>query len=408
MQEIRCPNCGKVFQVDEAGYAQILQQVHDSEFTKELARREKEMQQKKESDLAIARMKQEKIHSEEISKKDSEIAEKENLIGQLKAQLEKAETEKKLAVSEAVTEKDRELSEKGNEITKLLGDIELQKKEGVLRVAALVEQHKGELKLRDEEIERLKDFKARQSTKMVGESLEQHCMTQFNQIRMTAFPNAYFEKDNDAKSGSKGDFIFRESADGTEFISIMFEMKNEMDTTATKHKNEDFFKELDKDRKEKKCEYAVLVSLLESDSELYNNGIVDVSYRYPKMFVVRPQFFIPIISLLRNAALDSLEYRTKLAAVQDQQLDLYHFEENLSQFKLSFADSFRKATDRFEDAIKGIDNTISALTRIRENLVKSENHLNVANNKLEDVSIKKLTKNAPSVRAMFEEKKTAE
>ena len=406
MQEIRCPNCGKVFQVDEAGYAQILQQVRDSEFEKELAHREKEMLQKKESDFEIARMKQEKSFSAELSKKDSQIAENEKLIGQLKARLDKAETEKQLAVTEAVREKDKELSEKGTEITKLRSDLLLQRKEGELRETALIEQHKGQLQLRDEEIERLKDFKARQSTKMVGESLEQHCLNQFNQIRMTAFPNAYFEKDNDARSGSKGDFIFRESAGGTEFISIMFEMKNEMDTTATKHRNEDFFKELDKDRREKKCEYAVLVSLLESDNELYNNGIVDVSYKYPKMFVVRPQFFIPIISLLRNAALSSFEYRSKLAALQEQQLDLYNFEQNLSQFKLSFADSFRKATDRFEDAIKGIDNTIRALTTIRENLVKSENHLNTANNKLEDVSIRRLTKNAPSVRAMFDDKKT--
>ena len=405
MQEIRCPNCGKVFQVDEAGYAQILSQVRDREFEKQLQQREEELIKRKESDLAVARLEQEKKYDKAMSQKDSELAQKDSRIQQLTARLEKAEAERKLAVSEAVLEKDRELSEKTAEITRLTGDLELQKKEGELRENSLLEQHRGELKLRDEEIERLKDFKARQSTKMVGESLEQHCLNQFNQIRMTAFPNAYFEKDNDAKSGSKGDFIFRESSGGTEFISIMFEMKNEMDTTATKHKNEDFFKELDKDRNEKKCEYAVLVSLLESDNDLYNNGIVDVSYRYPKMFVVRPQFFIPIISLLRNAALSSLEYREKLAVVQNQQLDLYHFEENLSLFKSSFADSFRKATDRFEDAIKGIDNTISALTKIRENLVKSENHLNTANNKLEDVSIKKLTKNAPSVRAMFEEKK---
>ncbi len=405
MQEIRCPNCGKVFQVDAAGYAQIIQQVRDKEFEKELERREKELVQRKEGDLLIARMKQEKSHADELLKIENKLAEKDRLIEHLKAQLDKADTEKKLAVSEAIQEKNRELSEKGTEITKLQSDLDLQKKEGELREHNLTEKHKGELKLRDEEIERLKDFKARQSTKMVGESLEQHCMTQFNQIRMTAFPNAYFEKDNDIRSGSKGDFIFRESSEGTEFISIMFEMKNEMDTTATKHKNEDFFKELDRDRNEKKCEYAVLVTLLESDNELYNNGIVDVSYRYPKMFVIRPQFFIPIISLLRNAALNSLEYQKKLTEVQNQQLDLYHFEENLSLFKSSFADSFRKANDRFNDAIKGIDNTISALTKIRENLVKSENHLNTANNKLEDVSIKRLTKNAPSVRSMFEERR---
>ena len=408
MQEIKCPNCGKMFQVDDSGYTQIVSQVRDKEFEKELDRREKELAQKKEKDLTIARMEQEKSYNEEIAKKDSEIADRDRMIEQLKAKLSGSETEKKLAVTEAIQEKDRELSEKENEIGKLQGKLELQKREEELKEKTLIEKHTGELKLRDEEIERLKDFKARQSTKMVGESLEQHCMTQFNQIRMTAFPNAYFEKDNDAKTGSKGDFIFRESADGTEFISIMFEMKNEMDTTATKHKNEDFLKELDKDRNEKKCEYAVLVSLLEADNELYNNGIVDVSYRYPKMFVIRPQFFIPIISLLRNAALNSLEYQKKLADIQNQQLDIYNFEENLAKFKEGFAYSFSQASARFADAIKGIDNAISALTKIRENLVKSENHLNTANNKLEDVSIKKLTKNAPSVRAMFDEIKTEE
>ncbi|MCR4586089.1 MAG: DUF2130 domain-containing protein, partial [Lachnospiraceae bacterium] len=324
MQEIKCPNCGKMFQVDDSGYTQIVSQVRDKEFEKELDRREKELAQKKEKDLTIARMEQEKSYNEEIAKKDSEIADRDRMIEQLKAKLSGSETEKKLAVTEAIQEKDRELSEKENEIGKLQGKLELQKREEELKEKTLIEKHTGELKLRDEEIERLKDFKARQSTKMIGESLEQHCMTQFNQIRMTAFPNAYFEKDNDAKTGSKGDFIFRESADGTEFISIMFEMKNEMDTTATKHKNEDFLKELDKDRNEKKCEYAVLVSLLEADNELYNNGIVDVSYRYPKMFVIRPQFFIPIISLLRNAALNSLEYQKKLADIQNQQLDIYN------------------------------------------------------------------------------------
>lgn len=312
MKEIKCPHCGQIFQVDESGYAQIVQQVRDKEFEKELARREQELAQRQKDDLKIATMEQEKSYGESLSKKAAELAEKEKQIEQLKAQIDKAETEKKLAVTEAVQAKEKELSEKGAEIAELQSNLALQKKEGELRENNIREQFHGELKLRDEEIERLKDFKARQSTKMVGESLEQHCLTQFNQIRMTAFPNAYFEKDNDAKTGSKGDFIFREESDGTEFISIMFEMKNEMDTTATKHKNEDFFKELDKDRNEKKCEYAVLVSLLESDNELYNNGIVDVSYRYPKMFVIRPQFFIPIISLLRNAAMNALEYQKSL------------------------------------------------------------------------------------------------
>lgn len=416
MQEIKCPNCGKVFQVDESGYSQIVQQIRDKEFNLELERREQELSRKNESDLTIAKMEQEKKHSEELSAREAELAEKESEIEKLKAQLLNADTEKKLAVSEAIKDKDKEISEKGNEINILKSDLELQKrefelresnlaKENELKETNLTRQFQGELKLRDEEIERLKDFKARQSTKMVGESLEQHCQAQFNQIRMTAFPNAVFEKDNDDSSGSKGDFIFRESSEGTEFISIMFEMKNEMDTTKTKHKNEDFFKELDKDRKEKNCEYAVLVSMLESDNELYNNGIVDVSYRYPKMFVVRPQFFIPIISLLRNAALNSLEYRQKLEIVQNQEIELSNFEENLATFKKSFADSFRLASERYEDAISGIDKAIASLNKIKDFLMKSENHLRIANNKAEDISIKKLTKNAPSVRAMLEENK---
>ncbi len=340
MQEIKCPNCGQVFQVDETGYAQIVQQVRDSEFEKEIAKRESELAEKRENELRMARMEQEKQFDKTLSEKESELADREKKIellkaekqsetekirtekdneierlkaerdreverikadkdreidrlradlteqlNKLKAEVEKSDTEKELAVTKAVQEKDKEIADKNAEITKLSGDLEVQQRQSELTEKQLLEQHKGELRLRDEEIERLKDFKARQSTKMVGESLEQHCQNQFNSIRMTAFPNAYFEKDK----GSKGDFIFRESSDdGTEFISIMFEMKNEMDTTATKHKNEDFFKELDKDRKEKNCEYAVLVSLLEADNELYNNGIVDVSYKYEKMYVIRP------------------------------------------------------------------------------------------------------------------------
>ena len=257
----------------------------------------------------------------------------------------------------------------------------------------------------DELIEYYKDFKARQSTKMVGESLEQHCLTQFNSLRMTAFPTAYFEKDNDARTGSKGDFIFRDSVDDTEFISIMFEMKNEMDETATKHKNEDFFKELDKDRKEKKCEYAVLVSLLEIDNDFYNNGIVDVSYKYPKMYVIRPQFFIPIITLLRNAALNSLQYRQELELVKHQQLDILHFEENMDSFKKGFARNYELASKRFKTAIDEIDKTISHLQKTKDALLSSENNLRLANNKADDLTIKRLTKNAPAVKEMFDELK---
>ena len=449
MQEIKCPNCGEVFQVDESGYAQIVQQVRDKEFEKELERREKELAQKNENNLTIARMEQEKSHNEELSKKNNELVEKDRLIEQLKsqiagnetekklaineavqkkekesdstiskkneelaekeheiehlkAQLERADTEKKLAVSEAVQSKEKELSDKVTEITELKGQLSSKETESQLKEKSLKEQYEDKLKLKDEQIEYYKDFKARQSTKMVGESLEQHCLTQFNSIRMTAFPTAYFEKDNDAKTGSKGDFIFRESsADGTEFISIMFEMKNEMDETATKHKNEDFFKELDKDRREKGCEYAVLVSLLEIDNELYNNGIVDVSYRYEKMYVIRPQFFIPMITLLRNAALNSLKYQQELQIVKNQQLDILHFEENMKVFKDGFARNYELASRKFQDAIEDIDKTIKALEKTKADLLSSERNLRLANDKAQDLSIKKLTKNAPSVRAMF-------
>ena len=409
MQEIKCPNCGTVFQVDESGYAQIVQQVRDKEFEKELKRREEELAQKKESDLAIARMKQEKTYSEELSKKKDELADKDHEIERLKAKLEAAQTEKKLAVTEAIREKEKELSERATEITELKGQLTSKDAENRLKEQTLKEKHEAELKLKDEQIEYYKDFKAKQSTKMVGESLEQHCLTQFNQIRMTAFPKAYFEKDNDAKTGSKGDFIFREASDdGTEFLSIMFEMKNEMDTTASKHKNEDFLKELDKDRREKNCEYTVLVSLLEADNELYNNGIVDVSYRYPKMYVIRPQFFIPMITLLRNAALNSLKYQQELQVVRSQQIDLQNFENEMQTFKDAFARNYDLASRKFKTAIEEIDKTIDHLQKTKEALLSSENNLRLANNKAEDLSIKKLTRNSPSVRAMFEEIKAEE
>ena len=334
MQEIRCPNCGQVFQVDESGYAQIVQQVRDREFAADVERRAKELTEKKENDDRIARMAQEKTHGEQLAKKESELAEKQQEIERLKARISSSEMEKELAVSQAVQGKEKEISDKNSQIVALQGALASKETENELKVTSLKNEFQAAIKMKDEQIEYYKDFKARQSTKMVGESLEQHCLTEFNKIRMTAFPTAYFEKDNNAKTGSKGDFIFRETAeDGTEFISIMFEMKNEMDTTATKHRNEDFFKELDKDRREKNCEYAVLVSLLESESEYYNSGIVDVSYRYEKMYVIRPQFFIPMITLLRNAAKNSLQYRQELQIVKNQQLDILNFEKNMNTFK---------------------------------------------------------------------------
>lgn len=464
MQEIKCPKCGEVFVVDESGYANIVKQVRDKEFAKELKKREEELKDAQQKDLDLVRLEQKNQLDKALSAKDSELSEKDkkiqeleaciknndisrNLavteavtakekeisqkndeinalkadyiaknmeqdkeIAQLQAKLANGENEKKMAVSEARQLKDKELAEKNTEIIRLKDQLSNKDTEKQLGEESLKREyeaklkHKDEqLKEKDEQIDYYKDFKARQSTKMVGESLEQHCLTQFNSLRMTAFPTAYFEKDNDAKSGSKGDFIFRESVEGTEFISIMFEMKNEMDETATKHKNEDFFKELDKDRREKKCEYAVLVSLLEMDNELYNNGIVDVSYRYEKMYVIRPQFFIPMITLLRNAALNSLKYRQELEAAKNQQLDIANFEENMNAFKQGFGRNYEIASKKFKTAIDEIDKTITHLQKTKDALLSSENQLRLANNKAEDLSIKKLTKNAPSVRKMFEE-----
>ncbi|WWR16128.1 DUF2130 domain-containing protein [Lachnospiraceae bacterium JLR.KK008] len=403
MQEIKCPSCGELFVVDETGYAQIVQQVRDKEFENECKRREKEIEEKKEREQKLARMEQERQFGEALSSKDAEIFEKEKVIEQLRSQIAGKETEKQLAVREVASEKEKELFQKDAKILELKSQLSSKEAEHELKERSLHEQYEDKLRLKEEQIEYYKDFKARQSTKMVGESLEQHCLNQFNSLRMTAFPAAYFEKDNDVKAGSKGDFIFRESADGVEFISIMFEMKNEMDQTATKHKNEDFFKELDKDRRAKQCEYAVLVSLLEIDNELYNNGIVDVSYKYEKMYVIRPQFFIPMITLLRNAALNSLQYRRELEMAKHQQVDILHFEENMNAFKEGFARNYRIASDKFKTAIDEIDKTISHLQKTKEALLSSENNLRLANNKAEDLSIKRLTKNAPAVREMFEE-----
>lgn len=403
MQEISCPHCGKIFQVDDSGYQQIAQQIRDQEFDRELLRRMKEVELQRERELEILRLREEKERARSLTQKDALIADQEKKIAELAAKLEASEGKTRLAVAEVLQQKNEELHQKTTELTKLQGELEHKDSEHQLQAKALEEKYEGELKRKDEQIEYYRDFKARQSTKMIGESLEQHCLTEFNAIRMTAFPNAYFEKDNEVRNGSKGDFIFREaSEDGTEFISIMFEMKNEADETASKHKNEDFFKELDKDRREKNCEYAVLVSLLEIDSELYNKGIVDVSYRYPKMYVVRPQFFIPIISLLRNGALNTLEVRQELQLIRNQQLDIRHFEENMNTFKEGFARNYRLASERFQTAIQEIDKTIDHLQKTKSALLSSENNLRLANKKADELSIRKLTKNAPSVRDLFE------
>lgn len=408
MQKIKCPNCGEVFMVDESGYAQIVKQVRDREFDRELRQREKELEDLKEKDLELAQIKQKEAFDKALSLREAALSEKDREIALLKAQLGNSETEKRLAVSEAVQKKEKELSEKATQITELRSQLSGKETERQLKEQALQKQYEDRLRLKEEQIEYYKDFKARQSTKMIGESLEQHCLNQFNALRMTAFPRAYFEKDNDARTGSKGDFIFREAADGVEFLSIMFEMKNEMDETATKHKNEDFLKELDKDRREKGCEYAILVSLLEIDNDLYNNGIVDVSYKYEKMYVIRPQFFIPMITLLRNAALNSLQYRQELEVTRHQQIDLLHFEENMNAFKDGFARNYRLASDKFKTAIDEIDKTITHLQKTKDALLSSENNLRLANNKAEDLTIKKLTKNAPSVREKFDELKSGE
>ena len=407
MQEIRCPKCGEVFTVDESGYAAIVKQVHDKEFDKEIQRKENDFKADKEKAVELAVTKAEAEKDKTIAdlqnqintlkgEKDLELSKKDQEISRLNSQIELEKTKSEDAIDAAVKEKESKISELEN-------SIQLQKTEFELKEKNLIDSHSTALKMKDEEIAFYKDFKAKQSTKMVGESLEQHCESEFNKIRMTAFPNAYFEKDNDARTGSKGDYIFKESKDGTEFISIMFEMKNEMDETATKHKNEDFFKELDKDRKEKGCEYAVLVSLLESDSEYYNSGIVDVSYRYDKMYVVRPQFFIPIITILRNAALSSIEYRTALAIEKSRNIDVTDFEDKLLDFQTKFGRNYELASKKFQDAIDDIDKTIKNLEKVRADLVGSENQLRLANDKAQDLSIKKLTKGNPTMQAKFAE-----
>lgn len=409
MNELKCPHCGEVFQIDENGYNQIIKQVRDSEFQKDLKERQKELEKNTENTIEIEKLKKEKEKEELLKKKETEISQKDQEIEKLRNELKNSQIKQDLAIVQVVEKKNEEIAEKTKEIFTLQSS--LSNKENERKIAEtelkkeLVDKYENELKIKNEELERLKDFKLRQSTKMVGEDLEQFCLNEFNKIRMTAFPNAYFEKDNDIKTGSKGDFIFKEEKNGIEVISIMFEMKNEISTTTKKHKNEDFFKELDKDRCEKNCEYAVLVSMLEADNDYYNTGIVDVSYRYNKMYVVRPEFFIQIISLLRNAALNSLQYKEELAVVKNQQLDIQNFESNMLAFKDAFSRNYRIASEKFKTAIDEIDKTIEHLQKTKAALLSSENNLRLANNKAENLSIKKLTKNAESVRQMFAEQK---
>lgn len=479
MNEIKCPKCGEAFTVDESGYAAILGQVRDSEFQKEIKKREELIKSKFESDSKAIEEKNKSNYEKKLSetkqeierlksqiqtaesnkllalkdeevKAQNELAEKDAIIKQLqneithkekyfnsekenelklaeanaKAQLEKmlsdsrqeieqlkakiqsSEADKSLALKEEEIKKKDELQAKEQIIHQLQNKITTTENNKELEIRTLTDKFTFQLKEKEDTINYYKDLKTKLSTKMLGETLEQHCEIEFNRLRATGFPKAYFEKDNDATSGSKGDYIFRESSDsGTEFISIMFEMKNEMDTTATKKKNEDFFKELDKDRNEKKCEYAVLVSLLESDSELYNSGIVDVSYKYPKMYVIRPQFFIPIISLLRNAALNSIQYIEKMEEFRKQNIDISNFEKDMLDFQDKFSRNYNLASKKFKDAIEGIDKTISQLEKTKASLLSSENNLRLANDKAQDLSIKKLTRKNPTMTQKFAELK---
>lgn len=408
MNEIICPNCKKAFKIDEAGFAAIVKQIRDHQFEDELQNRLILAEKDKNSAIEIAEAKVRETLQQQLAQKEIELSQKlsqkENDLFQLKAKLDSVEIEKKLAVNEATQQIEKERDALINEVkTK---ELEKQNLESSLKQQFTIELQSKEtiIKYKDDEIARVKDMKARLSTKMMGETLEQHCETEFNKLRATAFQNAYFEKDNDARSGSKGDFIYKECDEaGNEIISIMFEMKNEGDETATKKKNEDFFKELDKDRNEKKCEYAVLVSMLEGESDYYNTGIVDVSHKFPKMYVVRPQFFIPIITLLRNAAMNSLKYKAELALVRNQNIDITNFEEKINQFKEGFARNYDLASRKFQTAIEEIDKTIIHLQKTKEALLSSDNNLRLANQKAEDLTIKKLTYGNPTMKSMFDE-----
>lgn len=403
MAELKCPKCGTTFKVDNTSYADILNQVRNHEFEAELEKRlEQSLRSEKQShqaEIAELKAKFEQASTELKAK----LAQNKT---EFEAKLAQSKTEQELAVARATAPIERERDSLKNSLVAAQNEaklnLETANSRAKLSEAALITKYESALKLKEEENERLKDLKSKLSTKMVGETLEQHCQTEFNRIRTAAFPHAYFEKDNDARTGSKGDYIFRELDEaGNEIVSIMFEMKNENETTATKHKNEDFFKELDKDRREKNCEYAILVSLLESDSELYNTGIVDVSYRYEKMYVIRPQFFIPIITLLRNAALSSLQYKQELAVVRSQNIDITHFEENMEKFKVGFARNYDLASRKFKTAIDEIDKTINSLQKTRDALLSSENNLRLANNKAEELTIKRLTRGNPTMAQKF-------
>ncbi len=418
MNDIICPNCKKAFKVDEAGFAAILKQVRDHQFEEEIQTRLDLAEQEKQNAIKLAEAQVKSSYQDALARKELEIskligknelelaeklAEKEANIANLKSKIEKAELDKTLSVTEAVRVIEKERDSLTNDLKSKETEMELQEKSLKERFAAVLKTKEDIIQMKDEEIALRKDMKLKLSTKMIGETLEQHCENEFNRLRATAFQRAHFEKDNDSRSGSKGDFIYREEDEaGNEIISIMFEMKNEGDETATKKRNEDFFRELDKDRNEKKCEYAVMVSLLEAESDLYNCGIVDVSHKYPKMYIIRPQFFIPIITLLRNAAMNSMKYKAELSHIRNQNVDITNFEDNINAFKEGFARNYELASRKFKTAIDEIDKTIDHLQKTKEALLSSENNLRLANNKAEDLTIKKLTKGNPTMSAKFE------
>ena len=432
MKELKCPKCGSVFTVDEADYASILTQVKNQEFETELKRRLAEMDSRHKTEQQLASAKTERDFQQKLNQKELELGAKDAEIVQLKSQLQSISQQKDNEKAIALAAKDQAISQlnatirqhdsnlqiallkkqqeaqsiiqqKDQQIQRLQDNAQLEKSQAQIRENELLKRHQQELQAKQEMVEYYKDLKARMSTKMVGETLEIHCSTLFNQLLRPVMPNAYFEKDNDASDGTKGDFIFRDSEEGMEYVSIMFEMKNEMDTTATKHKNEDFFKKLDEDRRKKNCEFAVLVSLLEPDSELYNGGIVDVSYRYPKMYVIRPQFFIPLITLLVQTSKKSLDYKRQLALAQSKEVDVTNFENKLIEFKDKFGRNYRLASEKFQAAIDQIDKSIAALQKTKDALLSSENNLRLANDKAEELTIRKLTHMNPTMKVIFEE-----
>ena len=432
MKELKCPKCGNVFQVDEADYASIVSQVKNAEFDAEVSRRLSELHERHKAEQELATAKTEQSFQTQLNQKQLELGAKDTEIERLKSQLQSIEAEKKSELTSALAKKDQEIAQlnatiaqndsklqlalmeernkaqqtvqqKESEISNLRSAVELEKKEAKLHEAALIKQHEEQQRMMKEQVDYYKDLKTKMSTKMVGETLEQHCSIEFEQYIRPMMPDAYFAKDNDAADGSKGDFIFRDFEDGTEYISIMFEMKNEMDTTASKHKNDDFLKKLDEDRRKKGCEFAVLVSLLEADNDLYNNGIVNKSHLYPKMYVIRPQFFVPFINLLVQTSKKTLEYKKQLILAQSKEVDVTNFENQLAEFKDRFGKNFRLASEKFRTAIDEIDKTIDHLQKVRKALVGSEDNLRLANDKAEALTIRKLTYKNPTMKAKFEE-----